>query len=88
LLRLPNINWVRFSPLTAHRADQNDFRDELRVENYPDKQIVYAIEVAEPLNQKNRKRDASWQTIGQLVLNESVTSDACDTRLHFTHPKN
>jgi len=80
--------WVRFSPLTAHRADQNDFRDELRVENYPDKQIVYAIEVAEPLNQKNRKRDASWQTIGQLVLSESVTSDACDTRLHFTHPKN
>jgi len=77
--------WLRLSPLTTTRVDQDDFRNELQVTAYPEQQIRYAIEVA--ANSDNGKKStAQWQTIGQLVLDNSVTSLACDTRLHFQHP--
>ena len=80
--------WLRFSPLTKQRVDHDDFRDELRVEHYSNKQISYSIDVAGLHNKSDNKRKANWQILGQLVLTESVTSKACDTRLHFPHPKN
>ena len=79
-------HWIRFSPATEQRIDREDFRDELRVENYADGQLIYNIDVA--AQTKKKKSLANWQTIGQLVLTESVTSKACDTQLHFPHPKN
>lgn len=78
--------WLRFSPATKHRVDRDDFRDELRVENYPTEEIIYNIEVGHHISQD--KSLASWQKIGQLIFNESITSKACDTQLHFAHPKN
>lgn len=78
--------WLRFSAANDIRIDKQDFRDELRVEHYPNGQLIYKIEVADQIKQKKSK--AQWQTIGQLVLNESVTSKACDTQLHFAHSKN
>lgn len=78
--------WIRFSPYSKTRINKDDFREELRVEHYPNKQLVYIIEVA--ANSKNNKNKAQWQTIGALMFNESVTSSACDKRLHFAHPLN
>lgn len=78
--------WLRFSSANNVRIDKEDFRDELRVEHYPNKQLIYKIEVAD--HPKQKKSKAQWQTIGQLVLNESITSKACDTQLHFGHAKN
>lgn len=80
------------------RVDENDFRDELRVENYPNNTLIYRIDVAsnQPPNgvdgketgKKISKKKADWQTIGELRLNESITSPACDQTLHFAHPTN
>lgn len=78
--------WLRFSPAYSNRIDRNDFRDELRVENYPGKQLKYVIEVAS--GEAKKKSNAEWLAIGELRLSASVTSKACDTRLHFAHPKN
>ena len=76
--------WLRLVAKTTQRIDSNDFRDELAVSAYPDKLIVYTISVAE---ESNKKSQAQWQNIGQLILNESITSATCDQRLHFQHPK-
>jgi len=78
--------WFRLSAddLTP-RVDANDFRDELNVTSYPNNTLKWQIEVA-PSNDPNKKQDARWQSLGQLILTESVTSKACDQYLHFAHP--
>ena len=78
-------HWMRLAvaPYTP-RIDADDFRDELSVDRYPDGEIVYQIDVAERGNGK--KKSARWQALGHLRLSESVTSKACDARLHFAHP--
>lgn len=78
--------WIRFSPAISKRVDRDDFRDELRVGNYPNQQLVYNIEVGD--HPRHKKKQATWQLIGQLVFDESITSKPCDTRLHFAHPLN
>ena len=78
--------WIRFTPATQARVDKQDFRDEFRVENYPNGELVYQIDVAS--GNAKKKSKAQWEAIGKLVLTESVTSNACDTQLHFAHPKN
>jgi hypothetical protein len=66
---------------TTARTGDADFRDEMRVSKYATtggiKFGIYAGDatVAEP------------QRIGQIVLTDDVTSDSCDHRLHFQHPK-
>ena len=77
--------WLRLRALDElPRIDKSDFRDELRVENYPQQKLVWLIEVA---NEEGRgKSKAQWQTIGKLIFSESITSQACDQRLHFAHP--
>jgi len=77
--------WLRLSPLTKMRVDEDDFRDELNVSSYPNQQIRYTIEVAADTD-NGKKPKALWQTIGELTLKESVVSESCDTRLHFQHP--
>lgn len=85
-------HWIRFSPKTVERIDRDDFRDELRVENYPAGKLIYNIDVGDQSNvvdkTKKKKSRADWQTIGQLVFAKSITSKVCDTQLHFPHPKN
>lgn len=77
--------WLRLrAPAELPRVDKKDFRDELRVENYPQQKLVWLIEVAGEGNGK--KSDADWLTIGRLVFGESITSPACDRQLHFAHP--
>ncbi|MEM7540022.1 MAG: hypothetical protein AAF384_00395 [Pseudomonadota bacterium] len=78
-------HWLRLSARSAlPRINAKDFRDELRVENYPDNRIVYRVDAAEEASSKSR---ATWRTIGELTLSESITSPVCDQRLHFAHPQ-
>jgi len=77
--------WLRFSTVSEHRNDQNDFRDELNLAAYPDNQLVYALEVADQHHKSKAK--AVWRRIGQLKLTDSVTSAVCDQKLHFRHPR-
>lgn len=67
------------------RVDKNDFRDELRVEHYPQQKLIWLIDVA--AGEDGKKSNAEWLTIGKLVFSESITSPACDRRLHFAHPR-
>ena len=80
--------WLKLTALTTQRVDQDDFRDELRVENYVDKKISYQIDVAGNHNDKKvKKTNAQWQTIGTIELSETITSSSCDLNLHFQHPR-
>ncbi len=56
-----------------------DFRDELRVKNYSNG-LVFKVMIAED-------RAGPWTQIGKITIDESVASDSCDHRLHFSHPK-
>ena len=78
--------WLKLKPQTETRIDEDDFRNEFNVASYPNNNIRYAIEVAADTD-NGKKANAQWQEIGELILNKSVTSKACDTQLHFTHPK-
>lgn len=79
-------HWMRLRiAANTPRINAGDFRDELNVDRYPDRTIIYQIEVADRGNGK--KKSANWQSVGQLRLNESITSYACDARLHFAHPR-
>lgn len=65
------------------RVDTPDFRNELRVENYPDRKLIFDVFTADtklPSGARDYKR------IGDITLDESVTSDSCDHRLKFRHP--
>ena len=75
--------WIRLSAAQNERIDLDDFRDELDLQHYSDNSIVYTIEVA--ASAKSKKK-AQWLEIGELSLTDSVSSLACDTRLHFQHP--
>ena len=77
--------WLRLrAPDELPRVDQTDFRDELRVQHYPQQQLIWLIEVAH--DEGRGKSKAQWQPIGKLIFSESITSQACDQRLHFAHP--
>ena len=79
-------HWMRLRiAADTPRIDAEDFRDELSVKRYPHGAIVYQLEVADRGNGKKTK--ARWQALGHLRLYESVTSHACDARLHFAHPR-
>ncbi len=78
--------WVRLrASESLPRIDRADFRDELRTEHYPGHRLVWQIDAAS--GERGAKQRADWQTLGRLVLHESVTSPFCDRRLHFTHPR-
>jgi hypothetical protein len=61
------------------RVDAEDFRDELRLKNYPGGRVVYAINV------KNFA-DERWTRLGTLTFTEDVVSEGGDKRLHFWIP--
>jgi hypothetical protein len=66
------------------KADKADFRDELMVENYPNKTLRFEIWVADKVLPSG-KRDV--KQIGYIDLTESIASDSADHRLAFQHPR-
>jgi len=64
------------TPLTI--AD--DFRDELRLKNYPEHKLSYNIDV-------KAFEETDWTTLGELEFTEDAVSEGGDTRLHFWIPR-
>ena len=62
------------------RIDAKDFRDEIRLKNYPGRRLVYDILV------KNFD-DTGWQRLGSMTLTEDTVSEGSDKRLHFWIPR-
>jgi len=75
--------WLRFTPKTTQRINENDFRDELDISHYTEKRIVYTIEAAD--GEFGKKKKAQWQQLGYIQFDQSVSSRACDINLHFQH---
>jgi hypothetical protein len=63
------------------RVDKPDFRDELRLKNYPGQKLSYAILV-------RSFDEQGWTQLGIMELTADVASLAGDKRLHFWIPKN
>jgi len=61
------------------RQDKTEFRDELNVSLYGG-HLDFDVMVSE-------SKTGPFTRIGYLEFTESVTSDSCDHRLHFHHPK-
>jgi hypothetical protein len=72
VMRLPPIEGTR-------RIDAADFRDELRLQNYPNHTLTLAIEV-------RRFDQRSWTRLGRIDFTEDAISDGGDHRLHFWIP--
>lgn len=62
------------------RVAAKDFREEMRVRNYPGGKLVYDIRVRD-------FSDEQWQTIGTLTFSDDVVSQTSDKRLHFWIPR-
>jgi hypothetical protein len=65
------------------RVLATDFRDELRVANYPGG-LRFDILVSD---QGSRTGPKIWTRIGYIELSDDAVSASCDHRLHFMHPK-
>jgi len=61
------------------KVDAVDFRDELRLSNYPNNTLVYTINVRD-------FGDTEWKRIGTIELTEDAVSEGGDKRLHFWIP--
>ncbi len=76
--------WLKIEAATdMPRIDENDFRDELNLSNYPEG-LRFDISVA---SKGSRFGDKAWQKIGSIDVEETIVSDSCDHRLHFAHPR-
>lgn len=76
--------WIRFQASGGTpKIDAQDFRDELRLEHYPDGVLSFAISVAGA--NAGSKSKAEWDQIGRLELTAYTISATCDTALHFKH---
>lgn len=77
--------WMQLRIATdTPRVDELDFRDELRLEHYPSRRLRWDVYVA--AGHPEGKSRASWQKIGDIVLDDYIASHSCDARLHFAHP--
>ncbi len=61
----------------------DDFREELSLEHYPGG-LRFDILVADVGTRLGTK---SWRKIGVIDIDDQVSSDSCDHRLHFSHPR-
>jgi hypothetical protein len=61
------------------RVDAEDFRDELRLTNYPGGRLVYTVSVKNFADQR-------WTRLGTITFTEQVVSEGGDKRLHFWIP--
>jgi hypothetical protein len=72
-------HWMMLQSENSERNGEADFRDELRLVNFPGG-LRFGILVSEPGN-------ATWTKLGSIVLTDEALSDSCDHRLHFGHPR-
>ena len=65
------------------RVLADDFRDELRLANYPGglRFDIYVSDVG------TRSGPKAWQRIGHIQVSADAVSASCDHRLHFSHPR-
>jgi hypothetical protein len=75
---LKSPTYMKIQGAPGPRSDAADFRDELAIGNYGG-HLVFDISVSED--------KTNWQQIGFIDFTESMASDSCDHRLHFSHPK-
>ncbi len=62
------------------RVDKKDFRDELRLEHYPNRTLVYDIFV-------RNMGEVTWNRLGKMTLTDYSISESGDKRLHFWIPR-
>ena len=67
------------------KSDAVDFRDELRVANYKDGKLRFAISVASEATPAGQRL---WRRIGTIELTEDVRSESADHRIRFRHLPN
>lgn len=67
-------------PQSIPRVSKRDFRDELRLENYPDNKLIWEVEVKD-------FGDPEWTRVGRMELTEYAISEGQDKRLHFWAPR-
>ncbi len=72
-------HWFQVVSETEERVGAADFREELRLANYPNG-LNFGIYVADDAG-------AGWQRLGGIHLDQEALSDGCDHRLHFHHPR-
>jgi hypothetical protein len=75
----PDLMRVQVRPWTP-LAVASDFRDELRVKNYPGGRLIYDVDV-------KSFDEPGWTTIGEMEFTEDSVSVGGDTRLHFWIPR-
>lgn len=75
----PDLMMLKVADSTP-RVDEADFRDELRLRNYPGNRLVYTINV------KSFNADC-WTPLGKIEFTEDSVSEGGDKRLHFWIPQ-
>jgi hypothetical protein len=78
-VRTPDLLMLKV-PDDTPRVDAEDFRDELRLKNYPGNTLTYVIYV-------KMFDDADWSRIGQIDFTEDAICEGCDKRIHFWIPR-
>jgi hypothetical protein len=78
-IRTPDLLMFKVADYTP-RIDERDFRDELRLEHYPDRKLSYSILVKD-------FEDADWKRIGTMVFDDYAIAEGGDKRLHFWIPR-
>ncbi len=74
--------WMKIKARSEKKeaVDGLDFRDELALDR--GEVLVFDISVSSTKDADSK----AWQKIGKITLKRSVSSSACDRRLHFHHP--
>jgi hypothetical protein len=67
------------APREITRVSADDFRDELRLSNYGENRLIYAVHVKDFADQR-------WTRLGTITFTEDVISECGDKRLHFWIP--
>lgn len=75
--------WISINAQAGDRTVIKDFRDELSLENNGGS-LTFDISVT---SDGAKGQEKPWRKIGYIEFTESVISEGCDRRLHFTHPK-
>lgn len=78
--RAPHWMMLQSETPSLGKAAPADFRDELRLKNYSNHGLKFAILTSD-------KGDKAWKRLGAITLTEEALSSGCDHRLHFQHPK-
>ena len=83
LAKTPEWMKIQASP-NQIKVDEEDFRDELDVNNYTDEQLYFDIFVT---TEDSTREEKEWLKIGYILFDDYIISESCDHRLHFQHPK-